>query len=82
MKLHFKGDVTDSLLEDLNQLYGLHMTYNEFYEVTTAEYDPTADLTTAYYKVIPHKKGIARLEAEHDGQIGKLNKLYRAGITS
>lgn len=47
MKLHFKGDVTDSLLEDLN-----------------------------------HKKGIARLEAEHDGQIGKLNKLYRAGITS
>ena len=80
MKLHFKGDVTESLLEDLNQLYGPNETYREFYEVTTAEYDSVTDMTTAYYKPISYRRAEERSAELHASALEDLKQLTRGGL--
>lgn len=80
MKIHFKGDVTESLLDDLNQLYGPNETYREFYEVTTAEYDSATNITTAYYKPVSYKRAEERSTRLHAQALEDLKRLTRAGM--
>lgn len=80
MKLHFRSDVTGTLLDDLNQLYGPNETYREFYEVTTAEYDSATDTTTAYYKPVSYKRAEERSRELHAQALEDLKRLTRAGL--
>lgn len=82
MKLHFKGDVTESLLDDLNQLYGPNETYREFYEVTTAEYDSATNITTAYYKPVSYKRAEERSAQLHAQALEDMKRLTRAGLVN